>query len=337
MIDLSTTYMGLKLKNPIVASSSPMSENVDTIKKMEDAGAGAVVMFSMFEEQLRQENAMLEQAMTSGTDSFSEALSYFPASENYTVGPDAYLELIQKATAACDIPILGSLNGTTHEGWIDYAKQIQQAGAKGLELNIYYIPTDPKMTGVDVEQRYLDVVKAVKSVVTIPVALKMSPFFSSIANFAKKVDDAGVDALVLFNRFYHPDFNIEELTVETKLNLSKPDEIRLPLMWIGILYGRIRASLGATRGVHSATEVIKYIMAGADVAMTTSSILKNGVDHFEALVLGLQHWMNEHEYKSVTQMRGSMSQKSVEDPSAFERANYIKVIESFKTAWVRGL
>ena len=329
-MDLRTTYMGLSLKNPLVASASPLSESVDKIKRMEDAGASAVVMFSVFEEQLRQESAVLEYALNAGTDSFGEALSYFPAMEDYQVKPDRYLQIIEKASKSTQIPIIGSLNGVTNEGWINYAKSIEQAGAKGLELNVYWIPADPALTGAEVEQRYLDIVKAVKGAVKIPVALKLSPFFSSFANFAKRVDDQGVDALVLFNRFYQPDFDLEELEVVPQLNLSTPYEIRLPLLWIAMLHGKVKCSLGATRGVHSATEVIKYIMAGADVAMTTSALLQSGIDHLRVMLHDLQQWMEAHEYGSVRQMRGCLSQQHVADPSAYERANYIKVLESYK-------
>lgn len=329
-MDLRTSYMGLSLKNPLVASAGPLSESVEKIKRLEDAGAAAVVMFSIFEEQLRQESVVLEHALSAGTESYGEALSYFPAMEDYTVKPDRYLQIIEKASKSTEIPIIGSLNGVTNEGWINYAKSIEQAGAKGLELNIYWIPVDPKMSSAEVEQRYLDIVKAVKGAVKIPVALKLSPFFSSFANFAQRVDAQGVDALVLFNRFYQPDFDLEELEVAPQLNLSTPYEIRLPLLWLAILHGKVKCSLGATRGVHSATEVIKYIMAGADVAMTTSALLQNGIDHMRVLLRDLEAWMTSHEYDSVKQMRGCLSQSRVADPSAYERANYIKVLESYK-------
>lgn len=328
-MDLRTTYMGLHLKNPVVASASPLSDSADRIKRMEDAGAAAVVMFSIFEEQLRQESAVMEHALTSGTDSFAEALSYFPPADDYKVSPERYLKIIEKASASCGIPVIGSLNGVTNEGWVNYAKSIQQAGAKGLELNIYWIPTDPRMDGSEVEQRYLDIVKAVKGAVTIPVALKMSPFFSSIGNFATRLDQQGIDALVLFNRFYQPDFDIEEREVTPQLNLSTPYEIRLPLLWIALLHGKVKCSLGATRGVHSATEIIKYLMAGADATMTTSALLQNGIAYLGTLVSDLGAWMEAHEYDSVTQMKGCMSHQHVEDPAAFERANYIKTLENY--------
>ncbi len=329
-MDLRTTYMGLSLKNPLVVSAGPLSDSVEKIKRMEDAGASAVVMFSIFEEQLRQESAVLEYALSAGTDSFGEALSYFPAMEDYQVKPDRYLQIIEKASKSTQIPIIGSLNGVTNEGWINYAKSIEQAGAKGLELNVYWIPTDPAMGSAEVEQRYLDIVKTVKGAVKIPVALKLSPFFSSMAHFARRVDEQGVDALVLFNRFYQPDFDLEELEVVPQLNLSTPYEIRLPLLWIALLHGRVKCSLAATRGVHSATEIIKYLMAGADVTMTTSALLQKGIDHIRVMLQDLQQWMDAHEYASVRQMRGCLSQRHVADPSAYERANYIKVLESYK-------
>ena len=329
-MDLRTKYMGLELKNPIVPSASPLSEKVDTIRKMEDAGAAAVVMFSIFEEQIQHDAALLEQGLTAGTESFAEALSYFPEVGDYRVGPEQYLEIIRKAVEAVDIPIIGSLNGVSREGWVEYAKQIQQAGARGLELNVYYIPTDPELTGGLVEQMYVDVLKAVKAEVTIPVAIKLSPFFSSMANMAKRFDEAGANALVLFNRFYQPDFDLDNLSVAPTLNLSTPEEARLPLRWIAILHGKIKASLAATSGVHSATEVAKFLLAGADVAMVTSALLKKGVDQIKTILRDLETWMKAHEYESVQQMKGALSQKSVADATAFERANYIKIIEKYK-------
>lgn len=329
-MDLRTTYMGMELKHPIVASSSPLSGSVANIKRMEDAGAAAVVMFSLFEEQLKHESAALEHLMTAGTESFAESLSYFPEVDDYTVGPDSYLELLRKASEAVDIPIIGSLNGITNTGWIEYAQLMQQAGAKGIELNIYYIPADLTTSSHEVEQRYIEIVKAVKAAVTVPVAVKLSPFFSAIGSMAKALDDAGADALVLFNRFYQPDFDLETLEVAPNLQLSTPDEIRLPLLWIAVLYGRLLASLGATRGVHTPVEVVKYLMAGADVVMTTSALLKNGIDYLTVLRDGLRTWMELHHYVSVRQMKGSMSQRNVADPTAFERANYIKTLESYK-------
>jgi dihydroorotate dehydrogenase (fumarate) len=333
IMDLSTTYMGLKLKNPVVASASPLSQKLDDLRKLEDAGASAVVMFSIFEEQIQHDAEALDHLMSSGTESFAEALSYFPDSGDYHVGPDAYLELIRRASGACGIPIIGSLNGVSDEGWISYAKQIEQAGAKALELNVYYIATDPKKTAADVEKMYLDVVKAVKAAVGIPVAVKLGPYFSAFANMAGKLDRAGADALVLFNRFYQPDFDLEKLEVLSDLNLSTPYEMRLPLRWIAILHGRVRASLAATTGVHSGRDVAKYVLAGADVAMTTSALLKHGIGHLRTLVEELEAWMGAKEYDSVAQMRGAMSQRAVDNPAAFERANYIKILEEYKARY----
>ncbi len=329
-MDLTTTYMGMELKHPIVASASPLSGSVAQIKRLEDAGAAAVVMFSLFEEQLKHESAALEYLMTAGTESFAESLSYFPEVDDYTVGPDNYLELLRNASEAVDIPVIGSLNGITNTGWIEYAQLMQQAGAKGIELNIYYIPADLTTTGREVEQRYIEIVKAVKAAVTVPVAVKLSPFFSAIGSMAKALDDAGADGLVLFNRFYQPDFDLDKLEVAPNLHLSTSDEIRLPLLWLAVLYGRLRASLGATRGVHTPIDVVKYLMAGADVVMTTSALLKNGIEYLTVLRDGLQAWMDMHHYTSVAQMKGSMSQRNVADPTAFERANYIKTLESYK-------
>jgi dihydroorotate dehydrogenase (fumarate) len=328
-MDLRTTYMGLPLKHPIVASASPLSEKLDNIKRMEDAGAAAVVMFSLFEEQIKRENAAIEHLITAGTNSFAESLSYFPDFEDYETGPEEYLKLLRQATEAVDIPIIGSLNGITNEGWVDTARMMQEAGASGIELNIYYIPANLYITGRDVEQRYLDILRAVKGSVSIPVALKLSPFFSAMGNMARQFDEAGADALVLFNRFYQPDFDLDKLDVKVNLELSTASEIRLPLLWIAVLYGRINASLAATRGVHSPVEAIKYLMAGADAVMTTSALLRHGIDFLTTLVDGLRTWMEDRQYESVQQMKGSMSQINCLDPGAFERANYIKVIESY--------
>ena len=333
-MDLRTTYMGMELQHPIVASASPLSGNLASIKRLEDAGAAAVVMFSLFEEQLQHESAALEYLMTAGTESFAESLNYFPEMDDYTVGPDSYLELLRQASEAVDIPIIGSLNGITNTGWIEYAQLMQEAGAKGVELNIYYIPADLTTSGREVEERYVEIVKAVKAAVTIPVAVKLSPFFSAIGSMAKALDEAGADALVLFNRFYQPDFDLDKLEVTPDLHLSTPDEIRLPLLWIAVLHGRLRASLGATRGVHTPVEVVKYLMAGADAVMTTSALLKNGVDYLTTLRDGLRTWLEMHRYTSVAQMKGSMSQRNVEDPTAFERANYIKTLESYKSDYI---
>jgi dihydroorotate dehydrogenase (fumarate) len=332
-MDLRTTYMGLELKHPIVASASPLSNSVDSIKKLEDAGAAAVVMFSLFEEQIRHERARFDYITETTTDAYAESLTYFPEMEEYHTGTEEYLNLLQKAAEATDIPIIGSLNGITQEGWIDYAKQMQDAGAKGVELNIYYIPTNLGVSGGEVEQRYLDVLKAVKGSVSIPIAIKLSPFFSSMGEMAKRLDDVHADALVLFNRFYQPDFDLDKLEVLNDLQLSTSNEIRLPLLWIAVLYGRINASLAATSGVQSEQEVVKYLMAGADAVMSTSALLKNGGDYIGVLVEGLKGWMEKRDYTSVTQMKGSMSQQKVADPEAFERANYIKILEKYKNPY----
>jgi len=335
-MDLGTQYMGLALKNPFVASASPLSESVDTIRRLEDHGASAVVMFSLFEEQIRHDRDAMEHFLRYGAESFGEALSYFPDVQDYDVGPAQYLELIRKASAAVQIPIIASLNGVTERGWVSFAKEMQEAGARGIELNVYHIPTEIYRTSVQVEQQYVDVLRAVKSAVTIPVAIKVGPYFSSFAHVAGQLDGAGADALVLFNRFYQPDFDIEGRTVVPSLSLSKPDEIRLPLLWIALLYGRVRASLAATTGVHGAVEALKYLMAGADVVMSTSALLQQGPPFLARLIVDTSAWMARKGYTSVAQLRGSMSQQSIPDSTAFVRGNYIRVLESYKAAMDRG-
>jgi len=330
MADLRTRYMGLELAHPLVASASPLTKELDNFKRLEDAGAAAVVMFSLFEEQLRWEQDAMRHLTEATADSFGEALNYFPPVDHYRVGPDSYLELIRRATEAVRIPVIGSLNGVTHEGWIDYARQIEQAGAAALELNVYYIPSSLDESGRDVEQRYVDILKAVKGTVSIPVALKLSPFFSAMGHMARQLDEAGADALVLFNRFYQPDFDLETRQVVPNLELSASREIRLPLLWIAVLFGKLRAGLAATTGVNSALEIVKYVMAGADAVMTTSALLSHGIPFIGTLVADLGRWMEEREYTSVTQMRGSMSQQRVADPTAFQRANYIRILEGYR-------
>lgn len=329
-MNLTTRYMGLTLKNPMVASASPLSQNVDTIRRLEDHGASAVVMFSLFEEQIRHDLSAFEHFMAVGTESFGEALSYFPAVDDFDVGPAQYLELVRTASAAVDIPVIASLNGTSDRGWIDFATLMQEAGAKGIELNIYHIPTEMHRTGAQVEEQYLDVVSRVKAAVTIPVAVKVGPYFSSFAHMAGRLERAGADALVLFNRFYQPDFDIENRTVVPSLALSKPDEIRLPLLWIALLHGRLKCSLAATTGVHTVVEAIKYLMAGADVVMSTSALLQQGPSFLSRLLDDLSDWMEKKGYESVEQLRGSMSQKSIPDSTAFVRGNYIRILESYK-------
>ncbi len=329
-MDLSTTYCGLKLRSPLVPSASPLTKEVDDLKRMEEAGAGAVVLPSVFEEQLRAESAELDHALTQGTESFAEALSYFPQVGEFRHGPEDYLEHIQRAKAAIKIPVIGSLNGTSVGGWTDYAKKIEKAGADALELNIYYIPTDLNLTGQQVEQTYIDILKAVKAEVKIPVAVKLSAFFSNMANMAKRLDDAGADGLVLFNRFYQPDIDLETLEIEHSVLLSTPQARRLPLRWIAILFGHLKASLAATSGIHTALDALKVMMAGADSAMLCSVLLRRGIQQIAVIEKEMRQWMEEHEYESITQMKGSLSQRNCPDPSAFERAQYMKVISTYK-------
>ncbi len=328
-MDLTTTYMGLKLRNPLVPSASPLSDEVDTIKRLEEAGAAAVVLYSLFEEQLRRESAELDFHLSHGTESFAEALSYFPEPSEFRVGPEDYLEHIAKAKAAVQIPIIASLNGSTLGGWTAYAKQIQQAGADALELNIYSIPTEDDVAGGDVEKTYVDILKAVKQEVTIPVAVKLSPFFTNFANVAKRLADAGADGLVLFNRFYQPDIDLENLEVKPNILLSTPMAMRLPLRWVAILYGRVSSSLAATSGIHRASDALKMLMAGADVTMLCSALLRHGPQHLSVIEREMCAWMEQHEYESVTQLKGSLSQKNCEDPSSFERAQYMRALSTY--------
>jgi dihydroorotate dehydrogenase (fumarate) len=329
-MDLTTTYLGKELKNPIVAAASPLSRHIDNIRRLEDAGASAVVLFSLFEEEILHETRELDHYLTYGTESYAEALSYLPAVSEFYLGPEEYLEHIRQAKAAVDIPIIGSLNGVSSGGWINYARKIESAGADAIELNLYYIPTDPALSSDDVERLYLNALKMVKMSVNIPVALKLSPFFSALANMAKQFDAAGADALVLFNRFYQPDIDLENLEVVPNVILSTPQAMRLPLRWIAILFGRINADLAATSGIHTAPDVLKMLMAGASVTMMASALLHNGLGHIRQVIREMEIWMEAHEYESVRQMQGSMSQQAVAEPAAFERANYIKALHSFK-------
>jgi dihydroorotate dehydrogenase (fumarate) len=329
-MDLSTSYLGLKLKNPLVPSASPLSHTLDGMKRLEDNGASAIVMYSLFEEQIAHETAELNHYLSYGTESFAEALTYFPESDDYNLGPEEYIELLHKAKSSLGIPVIGSLNGISTGGWVKFARKIEEAGADAIELNVYYIPTDPKLTGADVEDRYLEVLHSVKSTVKIPVAMKLNPFFSSLANVAHRLDDAGADGLVLFNRFYQPDINLETLEVTPNVILSTPQALRLPLRWVAILHGRVKASIAATSGIHTTQDVLKMLMAGADVTMMCSTLLKNGPQRIREILTELDQWMLEHEYVSVKQMKGSMSQKSIADPAAFERANYMKALNSYK-------
>jgi dihydroorotate dehydrogenase (fumarate) len=330
MTDLSTTYLGLRLKNPLVHSASPLSESLDNMKRLEDAGCSAIVMHSLFEEQIANESRQLDHYLSYGEQSYAEALSYFPEVESYRVGPDEYLNRISRAKGALGIPVIGSLNGVSRGGWVDYARRIQQAGADALELNIYMIPTDPDIAGGDVEQMYVDTVRAVRSEVTIPLAVKVSPFFSAMANMARQLKEAGADGLVLFNRFYQPDFDLEELEVVPHLVLSTSEEMRLPLRWIAILYGRIDVDFAITSGVHTGEDVIKAVMAGSSAAMMTSALLRRGIGHASTVLDEVRQWMEAREYGSIAQMRGSMSQQNVVERAAFERANYMKLLKSWQ-------
>jgi dihydroorotate dehydrogenase (fumarate) len=331
-MDLTTKYLGLDLRSPLVPAASPLSIEVDNLKQMEDAGAGAVVLESLFEEQLRADRVELAESLEQGTESFAEALTYFPEPLEFKLGPETYLEHIAAAKRTLKIPVIASLNGSTLGGWTDYARQIQGAGADALELNIYAIPTDPDTTAAEVEDTYVKIVQSVKEQLTIPVAVKVSPFFTNFANVAKRLDAAGADALVLFNRFYQPDIDLQNLEVVPNILLSTPMAMRLPLRWIAILYGRVKADLAATSGVHRATDALKMLMAGAAVTTMASALLRHGIKHLATVESEIRQWMEEHEYESVAQMRGSMSQRNCPDPSSFERAQYMKAISSFKAA-----
>ncbi|MCL4870495.1 MAG: dihydroorotate dehydrogenase-like protein [Anaerolineae bacterium] len=328
-MDLSTTYLGLKLKNPLVPSSSPLSRSLDNLKRMEDAGAAAIVLYSLFEEQINQESHTLDAYLTQGVESYAEALSYFPEAREYNTGPDVYLEHIRQAKASLEIPVIASLNGVSTGGWVRYARDMQEAGADALELNVYYLPTDLYMTSGEVERLYLDILADVKTVVKIPVAMKLSPYFSSMANMAHRLDVAGANGLVLFNRFYQPDLDLDNLEVVPNLKLSSSNELRLPLRWIAILYGRVQADLALTTGVHTVTDVLKGVAAGAAVTMIASELLKNGINRLIVLRQGVEAWLTEREYESLEQLRGSLSQMNCAEPAAFERANYMRVLSSY--------
>lgn len=327
-MDLSTTYMGLKLKNPLVPSSSPLMAKLDSVRAMEDAGAAAVVLHSLFEEQIRHDEDELEHYLTKGAESFQEAITYFPDLGHYKLGPEEYLSHIRKTKEAVKIPVIASLNGVTTGGWTDYAKKMEQAGADALELNVYFIATDPKETGAEVEARYVDILKAVKKSVKIPVAMKLGAFFSSIPNMASRLADAGADGLVLFNRFYQPDINIETKEVTPNVILSNSSSSRLPIRWIALLFGHLKCSLAATTGIHTHEDAIKALMVGADVTMMTSALMKHGVWHLASVREAMGQWLEQHEYRSVAQLKGSLSQKNCPEPGAFERANYMKALAS---------
>ena len=329
MIDLTTGYLGLKLRTPLVASSSPLCKDIANILRLEDAGASAIVLHSLFEEQITADSGVLDRYLSEGTESFGEALSYFPEMTSYNLGPDPYLNHLRKAKESCDVPVIASLNGVSTGGWIRYAQLMEQAGADALELNVYFLPTDLEMTGEKVEEMYSDLVSHVKASIRIPVAVKVGPFFTAFANTAKRLDEAGADGLVIFNRFYQPDFDLNALEVVPNLVLSDSSELRLRLHWAALLYNRIRPDIAITGGVHTAEDVVKSVMAGAHVTMMTSALLRHGTEYLTKLEEDLGDWMEEHEYESIQQMRGSMSSQSVTEPAAFERANYMKVLSSY--------
>ncbi|VEP12361.1 Dihydroorotate dehydrogenase [Hyella patelloides LEGE 07179] len=330
MVDLSTTYLGLELRSPlVVGAAAPLTEDIDNIKRMEDAGASAVVLHSFFEEQLLEERYALYHHLTHGTESYPEAISYFPESEIFHVGSEAYLNHIFRTKRIVDIPIIASLNSSTISGWGDYARQVEQAGADGLELNIYDVPTDLELTGEQVEQAYIDIIHSVTSAVNLPVAVKLSPFFSNMANMAKRISDVGADGLVLFNRFYQPDIDLETLTIEPNLLLSTFREMRLPMRWIAILYGTLPVDFAATSGIRTADDVIKMMMVGANVTMLVSVLLSHGIEKLQDIERDIIEWLETKEYDSIAQLQGSMSQKNCPDPSVFERVQYLKAIQSF--------
>ncbi|NWG32883.1 MAG: dihydroorotate dehydrogenase-like protein [Chloroflexi bacterium] len=330
MTDLSTTYLGLNLKNPLVASASPLARKIERAKKLEEAGIAAIVMYSLFEEQIIHESLELDHYLSRGSESFAEALSYLPDGGLYGISPEKYLNQVAGLKKALSIPVIGSLNGVSKGGWTNYARKIEEAGADALELNLYFIPTDLEMKSNDIEDMQVELVAEVKSAIHIPLAVKISPFVTSLPNFAKRLAEAGADGLVLFNRFYQPDFDLDELDIVHSLDLSTPAELRLPLRWISILHGKVHADFALTSGVHTHVDVLKAMMAGAKVAMTASNLLQHGEQAVGPILNGLELWMQEREYESIRQMQGSMSQKSVREPAAFERANYMKVLGSFR-------
>jgi dihydroorotate dehydrogenase (fumarate) len=331
MADLSTTYLGLKLKNPLVASASPLSEKVETVQKLEEAGISAVVMYSLFEEQIIHESLELDHFLFTGSEISPEFNAFYPQSGHYTLKPDAYIEQLAKLKQAVRIPIIGSLNGVSTGGWIKYAQKIESAGADALELNLYYIPTDPELTAVQIEDNYVTLVRNIRKSIKIPIAVKISPFFTALPHMAKQLVEAGASGLVLFNRFYQPDFDLEALDVVPRLVLSNSNEMRLPLRWIALLHGRVQADFALTTGIHTSEDVVKAVMAGANVTMLASLLLEKGISCIPELLTGFNKWLDDHEYESVKQMRGSLSQRSVKEPAALERANYMKVLSSYKS------
>ncbi len=330
MTDLTTRYLGLNLKNPLIASASPLSERVDTVKQMEQAGIGAVVMYSLFEEQIIHESLELDHYLNYGTESFAEALSYLPDTGRYSLGPEKYVDQVKRLKDAVSIPVIGSLNGVSSGGWVQYAKRIEEAGADALELNIYYLPFDPSITSAGLEENYIQLVKDVRREIKIPLAVKVSPFLTGVANVLKQFAEVGADGLVLFNRFYQPDIDLEKMEITPNLVLSTSTELRMPLRWIALLYGQIKTDFAITSGVHTSEDVIKSMMAGASAAMMASELLKNGIKRIPEILSGMQMWMETNEYESVTQMKGSMSAQAVRQPGSLRRSNYIKVLNSFR-------
>ncbi|MDD4362976.1 MAG: dihydroorotate dehydrogenase-like protein [Atribacterota bacterium] len=330
MTDLSTKYLGIKLKNPIVASASPLCEDIGNIKQMEKSGISAIVLHSLFEEQILLQEKELDYALTQGTEAYAESLSYFPDTDNYRFAPDEYIEYIAKVKKAVDIPIIGSLNGISNSGWIDYGKKIEDAGADALELNIYYLPTKKNVTGEYVENNYIDLIKSIKKNIEIPIAVKLSPYFSSIPDIADKLAGEGADGLVLFNRFYQPDIDIVKMSITPDLELSSSSELRLRLRWVGLLYQKIKTDLAITGGIHTAEDIIKGILAGANVTMITSALLLKGISYIEELITDLEEWMRKSQYDSIHDIQGLLSHKNIKETDAFERANYLKVLRSYR-------
>ncbi len=329
MIDLSTNYLGLKLKNPVVVSASPLTEKLENFARLEEAGASAIVMYSLMEEQIEAESENIDNALEYGANSYAESTSYLPDMAKYQIGPDRYLELLHKGKGSVDIPVIASLNGRSPGGWVRYAENMQQAGADALELNIFDVASDPDISASDLETRYCSIVRAIRKSVRIPIAVKIGPYFTSCANFVKKLSEAGADGVVIFNRFYQPDFDLEEMEVTPNLVLSSPHELRLRLHWAAILYHQVETYIAITGGVHDASDVLKCMMAGAHVSMMTSALLKYGVEHIGSVLAGLERWMEEHEYVSIRQMRGAMSMVNIENPAAFLRGNYLKTLGSY--------
>lgn len=329
MVDLTTTYLGLTLPNPLVASASPLSKKLDNLRKLEEAGAAAVVMYSLFEEQITHESLELDHYLSRGTHSYNEALSYFPDLTHYNLGLEKYLDHLNRVKQAVNIPVIGSLNGVSSGGWIEYARKIEEAGADALELNIYYLPTDLSLSSAELEDEYVRLVRDVRARVQIPLAVKLSPFFTALPNMARRLVEAGANGLVLFNRFYQPDFDLERLEVVPHVELSVSSDLKLPLRWIALLYGRLHTDFALSGGVHNPQDVVKAMMAGANVAMLASELLAHGIGRMRSILTELVLWMDELEYRSIEQMRGSMSQLAVAEPAAFERANYLKALNSF--------